>query len=201
MPNEQGQYTQDDYNQMLKMQQMGLSPSYEDMPNEKSDSKLLEQMDPSKDLNSIENQLKSFFFDSQTKEWKMDDSTKKRITQEGVSEIMKSLRPRIMIGAVYSDIPEEIIINITCDASKEIGLYLRHNYKKFGMDIIDIMKIKFFCADMIYLNLRRAVEGNTLKMMRTMIQARELTTSQGNMKGVPGQEKKFSLNPLTWLGR
>jgi len=184
----------------MKLQQMGVSPTYEDMPTDKPDQKLLQQMDPSNDLIAIENQLKSFFFDSQTKEWRLDMETKKQITQEGVSEIMKSLRPRIMIGAVYSDIPDEILVNITCDAAKEIGLYLRHNYKRFGMDIIDIIKIKNFCADMIYINLRRAVEGNTLKMMRTMIQAKELTTTQGMAKGMPGQEKKFSLNPLKWLG-
>lgn len=198
MPDEQGNYTQNEIEQAIRMQQMGLSPQYEEMPTDRPDPKLLEQMDPTKDLLVIENQLKSYFFDSQTKQWKLNTETKKKLTDEGVSEIMKSLRPRIMMGAVYSDIPEDIIVNITCDAAKEIGLYLRHNYKRFGMDIIDLIKIKSFCADMIYLNLRRAAGGNTLKMMRTMIQAKELTTTQGALK--QSEERKFTLNPIKWFG-
>lgn len=173
--------TRDQVEQLRMMQELGIQPQYEQMNQEKPEEKFLEQLNPDAINNFIMHELKGEIYDDKTKQW--TTIGKRKITDEGINEVMTRVRSIINTNTVYSNLDDEIIVNIVCDFAIELSRFLSLKYKKFGMEVIEINKITNFCSNMAYIALRRASDmALTLRMLRTMIQSKELTTSQGALR-------------------
>ena len=165
----EGELTRDQVEQIRMMQEMGVTPQYENMNEEKPEEKFLEQLNPDYINNFIMHELQGEIYDDKTKQWARIG--RKKLTDEGINEVMTRVRSIINTNTVYSNLGDEIIQNIVIDFAIELSRFLSLKYKDFGMEVIDINKITNFCANMAYIALRRASDmALTLRMLRTMIQ-------------------------------
>lgn len=176
-----------DIEEMQKLQELGLQPQYADVSGEKPEEKFLEQLNPNKVIEEIENKLRCKRWDSIKQEWvnvaKIEDNSK--ITEEGIAEIMTRVSSIINTNTIYSNLDDEVIQNIVIDFGVELSRFLSLNYKSYNMKLIDINKITNFCCNMCYIALKRGDSALTLRMLRTMIQSKELTTH-----GIQAREQK-----------
>lgn len=184
----EGDITRDQIEQIRIMQEAGIQPQYENIGEQKPEEKFLEQLNPDSINNFVLHELKGQSYDDKTKQW--TQVGKRKISDEGINEVMTRVRSIINTNTVYSNLDDEIIQNIVIDFAIELSRFLSLKYKDFGMEIIDINKITNFCSNMAYIALRRASDmALTLRMLRTMIQTKELTTSQGMM--AQSEKKSF----------
>ncbi len=190
-------FTPQEIAQTQLMQELGISPQYMEIQEKELDISFLQQLDPEKINEYIENKLRNRVWDREKKKWIDNPNVKKRITEEGINEIMTRVWSIINPNTVYSNLNEEIIVNIVIDFAKELSRFLSLKYKDFGMEVIDINKITNFCSNMAYIALMRGLDALTLRLLRTMIQSREITTSTK----LPQEQKKSLLNPLNWFRR
>ena len=151
-------------------------PYYADVPFEKPEEKFLEQLNPESICDYIEQKIRARRWDRPTGKW-VDTITdpSKAITDEGVNEIMTRVMSIINPNTVYSNLESEIITNIVVDFGIELSRFLSLNYKDYNMKVIDINKITNFCCNMAYISLRRGEEALTLRLLRTMIQSKEMS--------------------------
>lgn len=184
----EGDITRDQIEQIRIMQEAGIQPQYENIGEQKPEEKFLEQLNPDSINNFIMHELKGEAYDDKTKQW--TNIVKRKITDDGINEIMTRVRSIINTNTIYSNLDDEIIQNIVVDFTIELTRFLSLKYKDFNMEIIDINKIPNFCSNMAYIALRRASDmALTLRMLRTMIQTKELSTSQGSM--AQSEKKSF----------
>ncbi|MEM2146461.1 MAG: hypothetical protein QW279_13950 [Candidatus Jordarchaeaceae archaeon] len=161
------------------------SEGYSAMSIEGQPNQFLEQLDPEKICDYIEQILEGKRYDPTTGTWKPVKYAKK-ISSEGVSEIMLRIRSIINPNTVYSNLDDETIRKITIDFAKELARFLAVNYKKYGMEVADIGKVVNFCANMVYITLARGNEALTIRLIRTAIHTRELiTTAPSSEKNKP----------------
>ncbi|MEM2175491.1 MAG: hypothetical protein QXI58_07735 [Candidatus Micrarchaeia archaeon] len=160
---------------------------YSPMPIEGQPDQFLEQLNPEKICEYIEQTLDGKHYDPITGTWKPSKYAKK-ISSEGIAEIMLRIRSIINPNTVYSNLDDNTIRKITIDFAKELARFLAINYKKYGMEVADIGKVVNFCANMVYITLTRGNEALTIRLIRTAIQTRELITT-----GRPEQTKPKSL--------
>lgn len=190
----EGELTREQVEQIRMMQEMGVQPQYENINEQKPEEKFLEQLNPDAINNFIMHELKGEIYDDRTKQW--TKLGRRKINDDGINEVMTRVRSIINTNTVYSNLEDEIIQNIVIDFAIELSRFLSLKYKEFGMEVIDINKITNFCANMAYIALRRASDmALTLRMLRTMIQTKELSTSSGAMRQSDKQsfwEKIFS---------
>lgn len=183
--------------QVRKMQELGMQPEYGSSDIERPEEKFLEQLNPRFLCLEFENNLRGKQYNAETEKWEDISGLDKNegINEKGIAEIMKVVRSKVNTNTVYSNLPEEIIDNITIDSGVRISRLLSLKYKTYNMQVIDINTITNDACDFIYTALRRGNDALTLRLLRTMIQTKELTTNQGSDK------KKMSLNPLNLLRR
>jgi len=168
-------------------------PQYLDLPLEKPEEKFLEQLNPESICDYIEQKLRNRRWDRAKGIW-VNTEQDLPITDEGINEIMTRVMSVINPNTVYSNLDEEIIVNIVVDFGIELSRFLSLNYKNYNMKVIDINKITNFCTNMAYIALRRGEEALTLRMLRTMIQTKELSA----VSFKPDGERKYPW-PLSML--
>lgn len=188
--------TLNDLKQYSMMQGMGIQPDYSDSNQPKPEEKFLEQLNPSFLCKEFENGLRGKQWDEIRKEWVSIEGIDKShgINELGISEIMKTIRSKVNTNTVYANLPEEIVANITIDSSVRISRTLSLHWKDFNITLLDINTITNDSVDFIYTALTRGIDALTLRLLRTMIQAKELTTT-----GL--KDNKSLPNPLDILRR
>lgn len=154
------------------------SRDYTEVPIVSESQKLLEHLDPDVACEYIEHLLRNEYFDITTGRWKQYKEAYSHINERGITEIMVRIRSVINRNTVYGNLSEEIISKITIDFAKELAIFLALNYKKFGMRVVDIRKVVNICANMVYITLMRGENAVTLRLLRTMIQSKELLTGE-----------------------
>lgn len=164
-------------NEYMKMKEIEKEDEgeYYPLPVEAREDKFLEQLNPERVCEYIQNTLRGKFYDSETGQWQSLRLTRK-ITEEGLAEIMLRVRSIINPNTVYSNLELDDIRKITIDFAKELTLFLVFNYKKYNLTVADIRKIVNFCANMTFITLSRGEEALTLRLIRTAIQTKELIT-------------------------
>lgn len=190
-------YSDADYYNLARNQAAGLSPEYSEQLQERPEEKFLEQLNPEALINELSNELRGKYYDTQTKKWLQIPGIdlNKQMTEEGVAEIIKRVRARVNTSTVYSNLEDDIIRKIVISLADEVSTFLSLHYKEYNIKVIDIREITHKVADVVYIALKRGDEALTLRMLRTMIQSRELTTNQQS------QKQGFNLlKPGTWLG-
>jgi hypothetical protein len=194
MPNDN--LTQNDLKQLSMLQQIGASPDYSDNQQTKPEEKFLEQLNPSFLCKEFEMGLRGKEMSEQTKEWVSIEGIEghQMINEKGIAEVMKVIRSKVNTNTVYSNLPEEIVSNIAIDSMIRISRTLALHYKDYNMSILDINTISNDATDFIYTALSRGTDALTLRLLRTMIQTKELTTT-----GI--RDNKPSMNPLDILKR
>jgi hypothetical protein len=180
--------------QMQQLQAQTPPLQYYDVPSVKTEVKFLEQLSP-KDMNEIiEQRIRKRYWSEADKKW-VAILGAKQITEEGISSIMSKCWSIINESTVYGNLPEDIIYNLTISFSQVLGRDLAINYKKYNMDLLEINTITHLCTDMAFICLKRGDSALTLRLLRTMIESKELSTQMQQ-----GQEKNFSLlHPSTWI--
>jgi hypothetical protein len=195
--NEQDSINMQDIRQMRLAQELGMNPEYGDNIRERPEEKFLEQLNPRFLCQEFENGLKGKEWDQESEKWTVVPGMKRElsINDNGIAEIMKIIRSKVNTNTVYSNLPEEIIETITIDAGIRISRLLSLKYKDYQMEIIDINMITNDACDFIYTALRRGNDALTLRLLRTMIQSKELTTNQPDKKkGIPNPLDMFRRN-------
>ena len=61
-------------------------------------------------------------------------------------------------------------------------------------ELLDINKITHFCTDMCFIALKRGEQALTLRLLRTIVESKELVTQMNN----PQESKASVWNPRTW---
>lgn len=182
--------SQDELKRMQFINELN-QPMYQEIPLEKPEQKFLEQLNPESICDYIEQKIRGRIWNREKGKW-IDPPEKPKITEEGINEIMTRVMTIINPNTIYSNLDDEVIVNIVLDFGKELSRFLSLKYKEFGMDVVDINKITNFCCNMAYIALKRGEQALTLRMLRTMIQAKELTAIQTK----PEEKRGFTLNPL-----
>lgn len=178
--------------EMQKLQELGLQPQYADAGGEKPEEKFLEQLNPKPINEEIEYKLRGKRWNSLKQEWediaKIPDN--KKITEEGIGWIMTRVESVVNTNSIYSNLDDEDIRKIVIHLGDELTMGLSLNYKKFNMSLLDVNRIPHLCVDMAFISLKRGGDALTLRMLRTMIQSKELTTH--GMKSQPENKSIFS---------
>lgn len=163
------------YNYM-KMQDLGIAPSYSDIPTEKPQEKFLEQLNPEKICEYLENLLRGKKWNSEEERWE-DDPYAIKVNERGISVIMRKVRSIVNPNTIYSNLDREIIENIVMDFVSDLAFTLAMKYKEFGIEVIDIATITKMCSDVAYISLMRGQDAITMRLLRTAIQTREIVSS------------------------
>lgn len=186
------------YDQMIAMQiqqQQANSPpnAYYDLPQTRTESKFIEQLSPNDILLTIEMKIRKKYYISGEGVWK-DIPNVKKPTEEAVVNIMVKCQSVINESTIYGNMPEDIIYNMTYSFAKVLSRDLALNYKRYNMELLDINKITHFCTDMCFIALKRGEQALTLRLLRTIVESKELVTQMNN----PQESKASIWNPRTW---
>lgn len=154
-----------------------VSPTYQEIPMTEAEEKFLDQLNPEKINEYIENKLRGKIWDSKKKQWVDPPFPVKRIKEEGISEIMTRVWSIINPNTIYSNLDDDMIRTMVYDFGVELSRYLGLKYKEFGMEVVDINKVTNFCCNMAYIAMKRGEQALTLRILRTMIQAKEIVAT------------------------
>lgn len=173
---------QEEYNEIID--QAGLAPAYSEVPIQKSDEKFLEQLNPEKICEFLENLLRGKKWNTEKECWE-DDPYAKKVNEYGVAVIMRKVRSIVNPNTIYGNLDQEIIENIIMDFVFDLSFTLAMKYKEFEIEINDISTITKMCADVAYIALTRGVDAITLRLLRSMIETKEViaTTQKPAEKG------------------
>ena len=148
---------------------------YRDLPIEQPDQKFLEQLNPERIIDNLEQLLRGKRWNEEKRRWEPMPNFKPKINEDGINEIMFRIRTYVNTHAVFGNIKEDLAIRMTTTFGIELATYLALNYKKFGMEPADIRKIVHLASDVVFIALTRGEQALTLKLLRTMIQTKELS--------------------------
>jgi hypothetical protein len=171
-----------------------MEEGYRDLPLEKPDQKFLEQLNPESIVDNLEMMLRGYRWNREKGRWEPIPHFKPKLNEEGINEIMFRIRTYVNPHNIYGNIDEELARRMTITFATELATYLALNYKKFGMDVIDIRKIVHLASDAVFQALARGEEALTLKLLRTMIETKELSAKAEK----PQEERKGF---FSWLCR
>lgn len=196
-----GQPREPSYEEVVQMQmaqqQSGQPPAqYYDIPQTRTESKFIEQLSPKDILFAIEMKIRKKYYSPAKEEW-IDIPNAKKPTDDAVANIIIKCESVINESTIYGNLPLDVIYNMTVSFGKVLSRDLALNYKKYNMELMDINKITHFCTDMSYIAMMRGNDALTLRLLRTIIESKEMVTTMGQP-----QENKFSIfKPSTWQGR
>lgn len=170
-----------EYRRLKEIENESMKDQYTEIPISNESQKLLEHLDPEMVCDYIEHLLRNEYYDITTGKWKKYSELYSNINEKGITEIMVRIRSIINRNTVYGNLDPEIISKITVDFARELSIFLALNYKKFGMNVVDIRKITNVCSNMVYITLMRGESAITLRLLRTMIQSKELLTGEKSL--------------------
>lgn len=191
--NEQDAITMQDIRQIRLANELGMNPEYGQQQLERPEEKFLEQLNPDFLCKVFENMLRGKYWDETEEKFIVIEGARK-INEEGIAEIMKMIRSKVNTSTIYANLDKELIVDMTIDTGQRISLLLSLNYKKYEMKLMDINTISNDACDLINIALSRGADAITLRLLRTMIQSKELTTNQA-------EQKKKGFNMLDLLRR
>lgn len=171
-----------DIRQMRLMQELGIdNPQYGAPQLERPEEKFLEQLNPDLLCKIFENMLRGKYWDSEQEKFVEMEGSRK-VNEEGIAEIMKMIRSKVNTSTIYGNLGKELVEDMTVDTGQRLSLLLSLNYRKYDMQLMDINTITNDACDLVNIALSRGIDAITLRLLRTMIQSKELTTNQAEQK-------------------
>lgn len=127
--------------------------------------------------------------------WKADGE--KKMNDRGVRHIVSLLDVYINPNTATSNLSDDEIYNISRRAYKVLNQILRAKGEEYGVDNNHKATILNTITDMIFIELKKAKDGATLKAMTQSYQVRELKGYGGEKKGL----QLSDLNPMNLIRR